>query len=1124
MKLPSVSLRATLFAMIAAVVVPLAVLLPLAGWYVAAGLPRPETLAPIYRAMQLALAFAALVVLSAVALAWVVARRLSQPVAGIVAAMQRAASGATDAAAPETGPREIALISAEFNRMIAARRRLESDRHDALARAEAHERRLREIIDTIAEGVLIMGPDGRYELANRAEEVLLGVPRDRIIGVRFDAVSWGRAAADGSAFDLADHPFERLRRGERTVRDQVFQVVTPQGRARMVSVNAAALRDAAGGFDGIVMTGVDITERKTAEQRLRDVIETMTETITILDAEGRFEITNRAMERVLGTPRERIIGRSFDRVPWGRLAGDGSRLRDEDYPFERLRRGEPGIRDLELQVVPPGGGAPRLISFNAVPLRDAAGNFDGAVITGVDITERRSAERRLVDLIETLGEGLMLIGADGRYQLTNRAQEELLGVSRDRIIGVRFDEVPWGRLSADGSPFRVENHPFARLARGEPALRDYEMQFVTPQGQARTVLASAMPLHDAAGKFDGAVLSAVDITERKSAERRLRDIIETMTEGLFLIDRDGRYEVVNRAAEEILGMPRERIIGLRYDRAPWTRLAADGSPYRLEDHSFEQLRRGQTGVRDREIQFVPPDARPRMVSVNAMPLRDAAGRFDGIVATWVDITDRKSAERRLRETIETMAEGLAIVGPDGRYELFNRAAEELIGFPRERVLGVRFDEAPWTRLAADGTPFRAADHPFERLRRGEPPLRDYEYRVVTAQGAVRTISTNAAALHDAAHSFDGAVATWTDVTERKNAEQRLRDIIETMAEAVMIIGADGNYELVNREAELLLNRPRQRIVGFRQGDMPWARLAVDGRPLPVEELPLERLRRGESALHGYELQLVLPGGVSRTILLNAGPLRDAAGKFTGVVLSGFDITERKAAERRLAEYSARLGTLSRRVLAVQEDERRAVARELHDELGQVLTAVRLNLQTLRRRAAQPQLGAVFEDSLMLLESAIAEVRALSTRLRPTILDDLGLEAALRSHLQRSSVRAELELDADIRLPQRRLDPAVETACFRIVQEAMTNAMRHAAASRLAVALRVVNGELVLSVRDDGQGFDLAAAAARAARGESAGLSGMEERAQLAGGRLEMDTAPGQGTEVRALFPLAEEPR
>jgi PAS domain S-box-containing protein len=635
---------------------------------------------------------------------------------------------------------------------------------------------------------------------------------------------------------------------------------------------------------------------------------------------------------------------------------------------------------------------------------------------------------------------------------------------------------------------------------------------------------NAAPLRDpATGEFAGIVMTGVDITERASAERRLRDIIETISEGLFIIDAEGRYELLNRAGEALLGVPRERIIGLRFDQPPWGRLEGDGSRYRLEEHSFEQLRRGLPRVRDREVQFLPPNAPPRLVSINAVALRDAAGRFDGIVATFADITERRRAERRLRETIETMAEGLAIIGADGRYEFFNRAGEDLIGFPRARILGVRYDAVPWLRIAADGGRFANADHPFERLARGEAArLRDYEYKVVTAKGAVRTVSSNAAAFYDAAGNFDGVVATWADVTDRKSAEARLRDIIENMAEAVMIIGADGNYELVNRETEELLGRPRSRIIGARQGDSPWARLAVDGRPLAVEDLPLERLRRGEPALHGVEFQLTLPDGRTKTILINAAPLRDAAGSFAGAVLSGFDITDRKAAERRLAEYTARLGTLSRRVLTVQEEERRAVARELHDELGQVLTAVRLNLQTLRRRSRDPELGPAFEDALMALETAIAEVRALSTRLRPTLLDDLGLEAALRSHLERSRVRADLDLDTVISLPHRRLDPAVETACFRIVQEAMTNVVRHAGAHRLAVSVQTANGELVLSVRDDGRGFDPAAAAARAVRGESAGLSGMEERAQLAGGRLEIRAAPGRGTEVRAVFPLAGE--
>src|SRR5262249_58311996 len=123
--------------------------------------------------------------------------------------------------------------------------------------------------------------------------------------------------------------------------------------------------------------------------------------------------------------------------------------------------------------------------------------------------------------------------------------------------------------------------------------------------------------------------------------------------------------------------------------------------------------------------------------------------------------------------------------------------------------------------------------------------------------------------------------------------------------------------------------------------------------------------------------------------------------------------------------------VARGVLSVQEGERRGGAREPHDELGQVPPAVRLNLQPLRRRSTDATLGPVFEEGLALLETAIAEVRALSTRLRPTILDDLGLEAALRSHLERSRGRAELALDTGIRLPGRGPDPAGERRGSRI---------------------------------------------------------------------------------------------
>jgi len=230
------------------------------------------------------------------------------------------------------------------------------------------------------------------------------------------------------------------------------------------------------------------------------------------------------------------------------------------------------------------------------------------------------------------------------------------------------------------------------------------------------------------------------------------------------------------------------------------------------------------------------------------------------------------------------------------------------------------------------------------------------------------------------------------------------------------------------------------------------------------------------------------------------------------IVTAVDISDRLEAE-------ARLAALSHRVLEVQETERREVARELHDEIGQALTAVKLGLEALRRAPGSRVDPAAFTDSLELVENALQQVRSLTLDLRPGVLDDLGLAPALRWLAERQQKLTGIRLETDIDLPAARLDPAIETACFRIAQEAITNSLRHAGPQRVSLSARVGDGTLSLVVADDGAGFDLAAARAAGAAGRSAGLTGMEERARLAGGQLEVRTARGGGTEVRARFAL-----
>jgi signal transduction histidine kinase len=221
--------------------------------------------------------------------------------------------------------------------------------------------------------------------------------------------------------------------------------------------------------------------------------------------------------------------------------------------------------------------------------------------------------------------------------------------------------------------------------------------------------------------------------------------------------------------------------------------------------------------------------------------------------------------------------------------------------------------------------------------------------------------------------------------------------------------------------------------------------------------------------------------------------------------------------QKLQEYAGDLQALSRRLLEAQEQERHRLARELHDEVGQVLTGVHLTLQSLRDLG--PGAAGPLTEAVTIVGRAIQQVRDLSLDLRPSMLDDLGLGPALRWYAERLTRRAGLTVHLAEPPPGPRPPAAVETACFRVAQEALTNAARHAGARQMWVELVRDPAELHLIVRDDGAGFDVAQARRRAADGGSFGLLGMQERVDLLGGRLEVESAPGQGTCVHASFPL-----
>jgi PAS domain S-box-containing protein len=278
----------------------------------------------------------------------------------------------------------------------------------------------------------------------------------------------------------------------------------------------------------------------------------------------------------------------------------------------------------------------------------------------------------------------------------------------------------------------------------------------------------------------------------------------------------------------------------------------------------------------------------------------------------------------------------------------------------------------------------------------------------------------------------------------------------------------------------------------------------------------EAIRTGKTV--SWEESVNYPAGW-RVGEITVTPLTDKSGRV--VQLAGVirDITERKRISQISEAYSRKLQTLSRRLVEVQETERRHIARELHDEIGQALTVAQLNLQTVLQFPGTDTLTARLQESLEVVERVLEQVQDISLNLRPSMLDDLGLESALRWYTERQAALAGLHAEFHADTLERRLDPMIETECFRIAQGALTNVMRHAQAHNVAVILHVAEGRLQLTVQDDGVGFDVTPIREQAVRGASLGLLSMEERASLAGGGLEFKSAPGKGTEVHAWFPL-----
>ena len=437
----------------------------------------------------------------------------------------------------------------------------------------------------------------------------------------------------------------------------------------------------------------------------------------------------------------------------------------------------------------------------------------------------------------------------------------------------------------------------------------------------------------------------------------------------------------------------------------------------------------------------------------------------------------------------------------GHLLLVNPKFTELMGYVQSEIAGRRIRDLTHPDDVAAGVRIR------ERLLTGEITSFARELRLVRKDQMQIWVNVTGSLVRTADGHPDYFISVFDDITERKRTEadlQRFRAAVDVSADAIMVTERSSmRYAMVNEAASRMLGYSGEELLAMGPHDL----LQVSREQL---ERTYDELIGGSQSAGTYESTNRRKDGSLVPVEVFRRALPTDSGYL--VVASVRDITERKRAEQAQYEYVGRLRQLSHRLFEVQESERRRLARELHDRIGQNVTSLSLNLGMVRGALPAGVLQKVstrLDDCASLLDSTAQLVRDVMVDLRPSALDDLGLVAALNEHAREVASRAGIPVTVIGAEVAPRLPPATEITLFRIAQEALVNVIKHARATEATVTLEADADAAVLTVADNGRGFDTTLA--EPAR--SLGMVSMRERAESIGARLSVESAPDQGTRV-----------
>jgi PAS domain S-box-containing protein len=595
----------------------------------------------------------------------------------------------------------------------------------------------------------------------------------------------------------------------------------------------------------------------------------------------------------------------------------------------------------------------------------------------------------------------------------------------------------------------------------------------------------------------------------ESQDRYLK-VTESLSNAIFIVDLAGIITDCNGVALKMLGISsKQDLLGLS-----GSSLVHPDEKVLITEINAQMLQKGS--FRRTDFKSLRKDGSTFITDISAATITGWEGKPSSFVFMLQDITERKQAEIALRESeekyrrlIETLPIGVIVhqggpiqlINPTGAKIMGGKTQEELIGTYVLDLVHPDYQQVVRKRIQATLTHDLNAEPIEEKLMRIDGTTFDAE---------VVALPIN---FKDKA----SMLVMFADITERKQAEAALRkseenfrNLSENTADGILIVAPDGRHIYGNRHACDLLRYSPEEMLQTSQIDL------ADSAAYPQLQQRLQDRLAGRPGPTMYETVVRRKDGTSFPADITA--TRTVWQDQTCDLVLFRDITEHKQAQEAIKSQNQRIQEVSRQLVEVQERERHLLASELHDDLGQSLTSLKLMLELASSTRTTNKQQEVMGDARELVSELMGKVRNLSLDLRPAMLDDFGLFAALRWLFERFHGQTGISIQCNYNLTSnQRFPPPVETAAFRIVQESLTNIARHAGVQEAQVNIEI-GKTLSIGIADTGTGFDFAHDNVQMTA-DSGGLSGMQERARLLGGQLQIYSEKGSGTRVVAEIPL-----